>query len=126
MFSIGDKVSTKHYGPGTIVGIDRIADRYEIEFSGNYFLNMWLPKDQVSPLNLPMGNSNTTQMSSSGLYGWGGSWDSGFVGDSDPSNKENNNKPKCECGQSKIVKANEIDYPEYHSDWCPIYKEHKK
>ena len=85
-------------------------------FSDNEFL--WT--DVTSTQNTSA-SSNSTYTLPVGLYNV--AYDSVYTGLDSVKQESTETKTVCECGTSKIMGTN--DDPQFHSTWCPIYKERK-
>ena len=85
-------------------------------FSDNEFL--WT--DVTSAQNTSA-SSNSKYTLPVGLYNV--SYDAVYTGLDSVKQESTETKTVCECGTSKIMGTN--DDPQFHSTWCPIYKERK-
>ena len=85
-------------------------------FSDNEFL--WT---DVSSMQDTSASSNSKYTIPVGLYNV--SYDAVYTGLDSVKQESTETKTVCECGTTKVMGIN--DNPQFHSTWCPIYKERK-
>lgn len=133
-FKVGDIVKTKvdyrDYLAGSLATVIRVCNPgYVIVFQGSFVelhfdeheLELETPKLISNSLTftVPAGSINFDP--STTVYN---SYYGDYLGDWDyPAPEEDKPKVKCECGTSKTLEGN--DDPQFHSTWCPVYKERK-